>query len=173
MRSHVWVKRIIINGVATGARVFSMIQFDYKLFPRTKHKSALLPFKQPIMESDADALRYIDVWPPALVSHRIARSLTRAETPWQRSLKPRSSTIAVVSVTEQELHPAASARLSNTHFTPSGSLDPLASSSLHCITKCSHFGSRRAHDRALVASRPHSHHWACNETMDFPSVSWH
>lgn len=81
------------------------------------------------------------------------------------------STAVVVPVTARELYLAAFLGLSNAHFTPSGSLDPLASSSLHCITKCSHFGSRRAHDRALVASRPHSHHWACNETMDFPSES--
>lgn len=54
-----------------------------------------------------------------------------------------------------------------------GGLDPLAFHSLHCITKCSHFGSRRARDRAPVASPPHSHHWACNETMDFLLESWH
>lgn len=52
-------------------------------------------------------------------------------------------------------------------FIPSGSLDPLASSSLHCIANCSYFGSRRASDGALFTNQPHLYHWACNETMDF------
>lgn len=62
---------------------------------------------------------------------------------------------------------AAAAPVTRVLSIPGGGLDPRASSSLHCITKCGHFGSRRAGDGALVATRPHSYHWACNETMDF------
>lgn len=51
---------------------------------------------------------------------------------------------------------------------PSGSLDPLASSSsLRCIANCSYFGSRRAGDGALFTERPRLYRRACNETMDF------
>lgn len=61
----------------------------------------------------------------------------------------------------------AAAPVTRALFIPSGSLDPLASSSLHCITNCGYFGSRRAGDGALVTNQPHSYHWARNETMDF------
>lgn len=62
---------------------------------------------------------------------------------------------------------AAAAPVARALFIPSGSLDPLASSSLHCVANCGYFGSRRASDGALVTTQPHSYHWACNETMDF------
>lgn len=61
----------------------------------------------------------------------------------------------------------AAAPVAGALFIPAGSLDPLASSSLHCIANCSYFSSRRASDGALVATQPHSYHWARNETMDF------
>lgn len=62
---------------------------------------------------------------------------------------------------------AAAAPAARALFIPSGSLDPLASSSLRCIANCGYFGSRRASDGALGTTQPHSYHWACNETMDF------
>lgn len=61
----------------------------------------------------------------------------------------------------------AAAPVTRALFILSGSLDPLASSSLHCIPNCGYFGSRRASDGALVTTQPHSYHWARNETMDF------
>lgn len=105
--------------------------------------------------------------------HIILRHTRTRRTVCQTSQKVNRVHFDTVPVTAYELYVSASLHLSNIHFTPSGSLDPLASSSLHCITKYSHFGSRRARDRALVTSRPHSYHWVCNETMDFPSESWH
>lgn len=61
----------------------------------------------------------------------------------------------------------AAAAIARALFIPGSSLDPLASSSLHCVANCGYFGSCRASDGAVVTTQPYSYHWACNETMDF------